>query len=35
MSKKSKIEEVNPLEVKQDHVIEKEFIELIDDRFTN
>ena len=35
MSKKSKIEEVNPLEVKQDHVIDKEFIELIDDRFTN
>jgi DNA gyrase subunit A len=35
MSKKSKIEEVNPLEVKQDHVIEKEFIELIDERFTN
>ena len=35
MARKSKIEEVNPLEVKQDHVIEKEFIELIDDRFTN
>jgi len=35
MAKKLKIEEVNPLEVKQDHVIEKEFIELIDDRFTN
>ena len=35
MAKKTKIEEVNPLEVKQDHVIEKEFIELIDDRFTN
>ena len=35
MAKKTKIEEENPLEVKQDHVIEKEFIELIDDRFTN
>ncbi len=35
MAKKSKVEEVNPLEVMQDHVIEKEFIELIDDRFTN
>ena len=35
MAKKTKVEEVNPLEAKQDHVIEKEFIELIDDRFTN
>lgn len=35
MAKKTKVEEVNPIEAKQDHVIEKEFIELIDDRFTN
>jgi DNA gyrase subunit A len=35
MARKSKVEEVNPLEVKQDYIIEKDFVELIDDRFTN
>ena len=34
MARKPKTEE-NPIEVKSDHVIEKEFIELLDDRFTN
>ena len=35
MARKSKNEEPDPLQVKEDHVIEKEFVELLDDRFTN
>jgi len=35
MARKSKVEEVSPLEAKQDFIIEKDFVELIDDRFTN
>jgi DNA gyrase subunit A len=35
MAKKSKVEEVSPLEAKQDFIIEKDFVELIDERFTN
>jgi DNA gyrase subunit A len=35
MAKKSKFEEVSPLEAKQDFIIEKDFVELIDERFTN
>ncbi len=34
MARKPNPEE-NPIETKSDHVIEKEFIELLDDRFTN
>jgi DNA gyrase subunit A len=35
MARKPNVEEVSSLELMQDHVIEKEFIELLDDRFTN
>ena len=35
MARKSKVEEVSPLEAKQDFIIEKDFVELIDERFTN
>lgn len=35
MARKSKNEEPDPLQVKEDFVIEKEFVELLDDRFTN
>ena len=35
MARKPNVEEVASLELMQDHVIEKEFIELLDDRFTN
>jgi len=34
MAKKTN-EEPNPLEIKEDHVIQKEFTELLDERFTN
>ena len=34
MARKPKVEE-NPIEAKSDYVIEKEFVELLDDRFTN
>lgn len=35
MARKPKLEDTTPLIDKEDHIINKEFIELLDDRFTN
>lgn len=35
MARKPKLEDTTPIIDKEDHIINKEFIELLDDRFTN